>query len=427
MDTTNTEILVHIAAPSRAADDKKYRAFAAAYLDFRESARTSVALEMPASCQEPSCDALQAPGPSSQEFIRSPMLSFQGATDNLGSPQLQGPEDWSVPGSELSWRPPPSVIEDSMPDNDYVLAQYCTPTRILSHYTSAMDTSSPLSERRQGQALPASSQPHKSPSQDSETDSSVQQQGASHEDIAPANSPSVRGQHKGQGPATHLSPAVGEETRIASSYPSQTAELPSPFRTESEPPLPKRPRMTRDAELGKSLPRSASDMGPQRATAHLMFNQHENEALEILSPPPITSLRELRAEDMVTDVLASLARELDLKKRFRPESQVRELRPFERGYWLVDCSAWESELKQFAWDFLADYLHKGAAGWGTSCRRDKDFSRIRLYCWGCIVGHMYLVLYLMSKRRILYSGASWIDGEGKAVVAMGPRARPAPA
>ncbi|KAK4115834.1 hypothetical protein N656DRAFT_403265 [Canariomyces notabilis] len=30
---------------------------------------------------------------------------------------------------------------------------------------------------------------------------------------------------------------------------------------------------------------------------------------------------------------------------------------------------------------------------------------------------MYLVLYLMSKRRVLYTGASWVGAEGKAVTA----------
>jgi len=127
---------------------------------------------------------------------------------------------------------------------------------------------------------------------------------------------------------------------------------------------------------------------------------------------------------MITDVLASLARELDLEKRFQPESRTRDLRPLERGYWLVDCAGWDAGLKRSAWVFLADYLGKGAAGWGTSCRRDEGFSWIRLYCWGCVVGHMYLVLYLMSKRRVLYSGASWVGGDGKPVVVMG--ARPAP-
>jgi hypothetical protein len=127
---------------------------------------------------------------------------------------------------------------------------------------------------------------------------------------------------------------------------------------------------------------------------------------------------------MITDVLTSLARELNLEKRFKPESQARDLRPFERGYWLVDCASWDLDLKRSAWRFLTDYLGKGAAGWGTSCRRDRDFSWIRLYCWGCVVGHMYLVVYLMSRRKVLYTGTSWVGADGRKVVVMG--ARPGP-
>jgi hypothetical protein len=128
---------------------------------------------------------------------------------------------------------------------------------------------------------------------------------------------------------------------------------------------------------------------------------------------------------MITDVLASLARNLDLEKRFRPESQTRELRPFERGYWLVDCTTWDPDLKRSAWEYLAKYLGSGAAGWGTTCKRDAAFSWIRLYCWGCVVGHMYLVLYLMSKRRVLYTGTSWIAADGAPVVVMGAKQAPA--
>ncbi|EGS23287.1 uncharacterized protein CTHT_0009540 [Thermochaetoides thermophila DSM 1495] len=144
-------------------------------------------------------------------------------------------------------------------------------------------------------------------------------------------------------------------------------------------------------------------------------------SLEILSPPPPTDKLELRPSDLITEVLGTLARELNLEKRFKPSLQTRELRPFERGYWRLDCSSWEPELKRSAWGFLTDYLGRGAAGWGTSCRRDEAFSWIRLYCWGCVVGHMYLVLYLASRRRILHTGMEWVAGDGTAVVVISPR------
>lgn len=151
------------------------------------------------------------------------------------------------------------------------------------------------------------------------------------------------------------------------------------------------------------------------------------DTLEILSPPPATGQAWLRPEDVITEVLAKLARELDLGRRFQPERQTRPLRPFERGYWRVDCGGWGPALRRDAWAFLADYVgRRGAAGWGVSVRRDAAFERLRLYCWGCAVGHMYLVLYLVSRRQVLYSGMEWIAADGEAVVVMGKRPPPGP-
>ncbi|KAK4042102.1 hypothetical protein C8A01DRAFT_14279 [Parachaetomium inaequale] len=431
MDRPETEILVHVAAPARVADDTKYRSFAAGYLNFVSARRIPVVHVAPADNEQEVSDGsddaeAEAAPPPTQDggSIKSPLMSFQSVINNLGSPRLQHAEIHSLPEPQSSWHPPPSVIEDSMPDNDLALLQYCTPTRLLEHYTSTFGKTqsvSPVSHTRQNQTLPASSQPQRrSPDRQSTKDSSQHQ---ALPDDPGTVIPLSPGDDKRPRPPTPTTSGIVEETRIASSYPSQPSATSSSFRAESEPPLPKRARTSQDPDPGKPLVRSASDIGPRRAKTHVLYHQPPD-TLEILSPPPLTSHRELRAQDMITDVLASLARELNLEKRFKPESQARDLRPFERGYWLVDCSAWEPDLKQSAWGFLADYLGKGAAGWGTSCSRDRDFSWIRLNCWGCVVGHMYLVLYLMSRRRVLYTGASWVGAEGKAVVVMG--ARPGP-
>ena len=143
--------------------------------------------------------------------------------------------------------------------------------------------------------------------------------------------------------------------------------------------------------------------------------------LEIVAPPPPTSDRELCPSDMITETLTDLAERVNLQSRYRPQSQTRELRPFERGYWLIDCSSWEPALKESAWELLADYLRNGLVGWGTRCTRDKQFTWIRLYCWGYVVEYMYLVVWVASKRRVRFTGASWIGAEGKSVVIIGAR------
>ncbi|KAH6854466.1 hypothetical protein B0I37DRAFT_410553 [Chaetomium sp. MPI-CAGE-AT-0009] len=443
MNKPETEILVHIAAPARAADDVNYRTLAAAYLDFEPITHKSIVPSASAENERaarlgvddtskalPQALPQAAEGEASQSasfaFIQSPMLSFQSVTHNIGSPRVQQPEPENVTESQSSWVAPPSVVEDSMPENDNVFAPYCTPTRLLAHYTSTMD-SSPLSERRPPQTFPVSS-PSRRRSRDQEApaeENNIQRQ-PPHEDRGTVIPLSPGGDQKRRQPPTPTTSGIIEETRIASSYPSQPADASSSFRAESEPPLPKRPRTSRDPDPGKPLARSASDVGPQPPhTDAPLTAELPAGPLAIHSPPPLTSHRDLRPEDLITEVLAKLARELDLAKRFQPASQTRALRPFERGYWLVDCSGWDAGLKRSAWAFLADYLGKGAAGWGTSCTRDPAFSRLRVYCWGGVVGHMYLVLYLVSKRRVLYTGTEWVGAEGMPVVVMG--ARPAAA
>lgn len=481
MSRPQTEILVHITAPARVTDDAKYRALATAYYDFEPASQTPITAWLSAgsgeaeeidheteeSARELPCGGDVPASTKDLGTIESPVLSFQSAINNLGSPRVRRLEEGAMPDSQMSWRPPPSVVQDSMPDNDFAFPQYCTPTRILSHYTSMFDSSqsdlSPVAQRQVRQQTARSSQRRGAPlalgspsrtrstgysgwEEDTPNSPEPPQDGVDQmtpsqrpkeiskpSDLAPTKdggttliplSP-VAG-NKRLLPAAHTPTDAAEEARAMSSYPIPGRQPPPTSRAESEPPLSKRHRTMHDPEPGKPLVRSASDVGPQQAgTSTRQLFPLVPDCLEILSPPPATAQRELRPEDMITDVLARLARELNLDRRFKPQSQARELRPFERGYWLVDCSSWEPALKRSAWGFLADYLGKGAAGWGTSCRRDPDFSWIRLYCWGCAVGHMYLVLYLMSKRKVLYTGASWIGAEGGPVVVMG--AKPAAA
>ncbi|CCC04984.1 unnamed protein product [Sordaria macrospora k-hell] len=191
------------------------------------------------------------------------------------------------------------------------------------------------------------------------------------------------------------------------------------------------------SSTGKHLARSTSDIGPRQdaVKSHQLAERSArlSSVLELYSPcPPTSDLafdlskvegEEIRVDNtsLITPVLAKLAADLNLPKRFQPSLQTRDLRPYERGYWLVDCMSWDRELKESCWSFLADYLGGGAAGWGIWCTRDEGFTRLRMYCWGAVVGHMHLVLYIMSKREVLYTGMEWVDADGEVVIRMEPR------
>ncbi|KAK3902405.1 hypothetical protein C8A05DRAFT_33884, partial [Staphylotrichum tortipilum] len=184
MSRPQIEILVHIAAPARAIDDTNYRTLAAAYLNFEPTSQACVVageheagwgvgndLEEVEAVQARSTQGGDGPmGSQDLGFIQSPPMSFRSAVHNAGSFRVREQQPEAGTGSQdteprSSWQPPPSVVEDSMPDNGYAFDQYCTPTRILQHYTTLDSTQSvsPASEKKPWQA-PPSSQPECGPS-----------------------------------------------------------------------------------------------------------------------------------------------------------------------------------------------------------------------------------------------------------------------
>lgn len=85
----------------------------------------------------------------------------------------------------------------------------------------------------------------------------------------------------------------------------------------------------------------------------------------------------------------------------------------------------------------------GQAGWGTWCVRefreggggdgdgdgDEEGNHgmasrqpmeeiVKVYCWGEVVGEIWLLLWVGSKRKVDGVGARWVDAGGVAVVMM---------
>ncbi|KAK0737616.1 hypothetical protein B0T21DRAFT_365676 [Apiosordaria backusii] len=509
MERPETEILVHIAAPARAADDVRYRALARAYLDFEPAVFTEI-LPKPRTDFEDDTQpnrgelvgfGIDQPQPSSQlaRGIESPILSFRSAEHNFNSPRLRVTSvlEHDITETRTSWQAPPSEVPDSMPDNNVEYGNFHTPSRVLDFFTSSVESqqleSSPLARRRSQRLATATqsgsqlqSQPRRSlrrryfpakpPESSSPQRSSVPQPSLPQLTARPSSpQPSpYQGQTGGPSqnqlrtvppsslnkelhlpspsdaankviprspdicvqkrPPTQTSqPSTGEiieETVLYSSFPSQasvppSSEPPQLNRADSEP-VTKRRRTAVDPEPGQALARSKSDIGPQRPLPNPQFrsnhpSQYYANKLTILSPPPPTAQHELEPSDVISEVLSKLAIELDLPTRFQLAKKTREPRPFERGYWHVDTTSWPSDLKKSAWTFLTDYIEKGIAGWGTSCSRNKEYSWIKFRCWGCVVGHMYLVIYVASRRQVKYTGMKWVGGDGEVVVVMPAR------
>lgn len=137
----------------------------------------------------------------------------------------------------------------------------------------------------------------------------------------------------------------------------------------------------------------------------------------------------------ITDALKYLAEISEAKDSYQPVLMARPLRSLERGYWLIECSSWEPQPQIDFWLFLEKTVGNGNAGWGIWCTRAETEKKaghdahamaslgvVKVFCWGEVVKHIYLLLYVASKSRVRKLGLQWIDAEEKLVVQM--RSRP---
>ncbi|KAI1132073.1 hypothetical protein F5Y10DRAFT_16699 [Nemania abortiva] len=458
----DVEILVHIGARSRAVDDARYRSLAAAYSAYEPQEvihlypqsrhnKSDQGSNHELTTQE-STPLMAGDGDYSSVqsynrigFIQSPQASFGSVVDNANSPRIRVREMpghaflQQTPASTIqsSWQTPPSIVQDSHPLNHASFTSLTSPTRVLESYLQYFEPPSSSSKygsqsnRLVGSHNPISQYdgrllsprngvpctPHTipcTPQVRNRTElSPVGREKSEHqENTIPRQRPVAQ--------ALDISDDIIEETIFLSSS-QRSAQM----RADSEPP-PK----SRKLELMTSphaLVRAASDIGPppdHKAPVTVEFLSTHGftyESLEIHPPEPPTSEPHVEPQDLITPGLRKLGHDVGSLLRPQPKEQTRELRPYERGYWLVDCSSWEPRLKHDAWAFLANYIGTGIAGWGVWCKRDPDFRELRAYCWGSVVAHIYYVLLLSSQRRIVFTGSSWVDAEGLKVIAMSSR------
>lgn len=456
------EILIHIGAPSRAVDDTRYRALAAAYLaceptkpvhfypqsiDNSGQDDTHVSAIQVSQSQGADDDTessiLSLDGRINP--IQSPQASFQSVIDNAGSPQIHVrsmPDDaffqhQQTPTSttQASWKTPPSTVQDSHPMNHADFGSLTSPTRVLENHLQLFET--PMFSSKQD-------------NQGSRTASFCRHISSSYEGgrFSPRNlvpctphmipcTPHVknttelssdRDEESGYGDSINpQQQLVSDDTIIEETRFLSPPQLSAPTRADSEPPL--KSRKLELATSQRTIARASSDFGPQSlpdrnppvTVEFVSSHGFTYESLEIRPPEPLTSELHVKPQDLVTQGLQKLGRDVGLPSRFEPDEWTRELRPYERGHWLVDCSSWAPRLKRNAWALLANYIGTGIAGWGVWCKRDPTFGELRVYCWGSVVAHIYYVLWMASQREVVFRGGAWIDAAGTKVVVMGSR------
>ncbi|KAI9874829.1 MAG: hypothetical protein M1830_000915 [Pleopsidium flavum] len=400
---TDIDILVHISAPSGAKDDARYREQARALLGFEAASKHTVlrsgTRQAEAAANTTDQDVLLTGRYTAQSTSYSSAIDQGQIRINLcaaASPIVQStvcerpqtaPSAATPPFTNTrvlrrtqsdSWGTPPSVVPDSQP-------------LIPVDYPSSPEH--PICKRQAPH--PALEEP---PSKRPRLK-------------CPAPFPSVTSA------STSLAPTVSDNADFASATPTQSpssAPSPSDAHQSSQP-----------------LPPFASRTHPHIQTIH--------------PPPPHTT--SLPFKTHITRSLALLAQELT--NRYRPLSATRPLRTLERGYWAVDCSHFDSVLRVRMWKFLTDFVGAGRAGWGVWCEwcaeptpssrsqstydskagiaeairkdnknREEQRDTLKVYCWGEVVAHIYMVLFVASERMIKGTGARWVDGGGEVVVRM---------
>ncbi|KAJ5865244.1 uncharacterized protein N7529_007160 [Penicillium soppii] len=219
---------------------------------------------------------------------------------------------------------------------------------------------------------------------------------------------------------------------------------PSPYHANNEP-------TTVQPAAPTCSSRSATAIPVPDSAVSLYLHLHL--PLEIHPPSPPIATAPFKTH--ITPTLSMLAERLKPARTYNPSRQARKLDPLERGYWfvrftIVDTDAdtdidlqdrdrdpvanpdsdsgpslfWPAPLFRAFWSFLSEFVGRdGRAGWGVWCILERDVLlsdrvTLKVYAWGEVAMHVYLLLFLASERRIRGMGAQWRDYREEVVVQM---------
>lgn len=143
---------------------------------------------------------------------------------------------------------------------------------------------------------------------------------------------------------------------------------------------------------------------------------HSDLPTSIRPPGPTASLQPLKTH--LTKSLKHLSENVNLAQCYKPVSVSRDLIQSERGCWTFDITTWPSQLRTDFFQFLTKMIEPGRVGWGVWCVREPASLEVRVFCWGEVVRHIYLMLYVASKSKVRKLGLKWVDADGVVAVQM---------
>ena len=412
------ETLVHISGPSRGTDDARYRREVQGLLDFEPVSRHDIS-SLHDERSKKHKDAAQ------ESIVQTKNVTPVQALEDLADKLLPVIAENTTPyGAETSYAnafrsavPVPSMQDASK--NDTTVPQ-----------TATRPTPQMLIER-----TPAIPRRHTTPTA-----------------VTPAaGGPSHR---RTRSDSWKTPPSVipdSQPTQLLISRPhiSSSPCLRRPFAPSSSPSpmhdddLPSRKRhCVQETSNARSAPGNGVSRDVQQVTSF------STDALQETPPPPLCAPSSLvihpprprpskaQFETHLTPSLQTLSAQLPLGKYFKPAVHIRSPAKLERGHWFVPIQAWNEDLKNRFWQFLARFVGEGRAGWGVWCSREfrgdmqltgsskenKDPNTreevVRMYCWGEVMGELWLLLFVASERQIKGTGARWNDAQQKMAVQM---------
>ena len=475
LSNRDVELLAHISAASGRSDDDRYKAQAAAYLNSfakQKSKFTRRAVANPETrgpAQNSHLHGSQdgdsrtiglADSHDSTTFIDDTQLAYAALESQLPSSSLAGPK--SSAKRRLSERRSDGYVENP---------SLVTSSRSLALNTVILSTHESKRRRSNG-SQPSSSDknpgiPHapgdpNAPAggeqgQDTERRSSLANARNQNETLVTHDSTSEL-------PTSYSlseinSGSLKERQQLSERSSSDPGPQLNALIAKSLPPTKLRGQQSSSAETASDEVRSNTARRRQPAAAEpsketTKASQGPSEATLAAVKALLSSIFPPKAETSIAGfkshislAMEHLAQESVIRECYKPVTVSRHLSPLERGHWRIECSSWPLEEQISFWRSLEDAIGSGRAGWGVWCTRGpvvqcKDdgttaagslpssstseaatIGPIRVYCWGEVAKHVYLMLYVASKSRVrrLHVGLQWIDSEGLVVIQMSPR------
>ncbi|OJJ97712.1 hypothetical protein ASPACDRAFT_1890257 [Aspergillus aculeatus ATCC 16872] len=426
----DSEVLIHISAPGTVRDDARYRAQVEAILAFQASTRQVITLRSDNDHTDEVNTADSAQLAASSAAV--------GSTANVNSGEADDDNRELNTGS--------LHILHRQPETIPVLAGVFSPGQRTQHVADSLGT-------------PISVVPDSQPEQ-------TQQDILALQEINSPVTATVRA-HRSSPPITDVPPA--KRTRVSPPGIPEKQGDDEPLPGSQNKPSYNQP-WHEHAQSTPSVPNLSSALDTPCHDTPSTKNALVTTPLKI--HPPLPPVSRLPFKTHITPTLAMLATRLRSGRTYTPVKQTRDLDPLERGYWFLHLTlvpsesspsptapdgnsvstntstTWDVSFFTRFWTFLSDFINKeGRAGWGvwciledaqppTSLQEPKQSTpeppvslpgaaavetqrlTLKVYAWGEIASHTYLLLFLASERRIRRMGAQWRDGGDEVIIEM---------